>query len=167
MIWGCMSYDGVVPLAIVNGSVTGAKYRCILQKHFLPLVAERQRGRRATILQDDNAPISPSSQRSNILEKQLLPRVPWMASTKSWSQHNTIQNLRMVLKNAISKDSFHQKLFLTCRIWLVRSGKKFHSNLFVESMQRRVQQVIKTQGFATTFWKEPQYVFCIFCVNEL
>ena len=32
MIWGCMSYDGVGPLAIVNG----AKYRRILQKHFLP-----------------------------------------------------------------------------------------------------------------------------------
>ena len=76
MIWGCMSYDGVGPLAIVNGSVTGSKYRRILQKHFLPLVAERQRGRRATILQDDNAPISPSSQRSNILEKQSLPRIP-------------------------------------------------------------------------------------------
>ena len=54
MIWGCMSYDGVVPLAIVNGSVNGAKYRRILQKHFLPLVAERQGRRKATILQDDN-----------------------------------------------------------------------------------------------------------------
>ena len=37
-----MSYDGVGPLAIVNGSVTGAKYRRIFQKHFLQLVAERQ-----------------------------------------------------------------------------------------------------------------------------
>ena len=73
MIWGCMSYDGVGPLAIVNGSVTGAKYRRILQKHFLPLVAERQRTGKATILQDDN---TPSSQRSNILEKQSLPRIP-------------------------------------------------------------------------------------------
>ena len=50
MIWGSMSYDGVGPLAIVNGSVTGAKYRRILQKHFLPLVAERQRRSKATIL---------------------------------------------------------------------------------------------------------------------
>ena len=164
-----MSYDGVVPLAIVNGSVTGAKYRCILQKHFLPLVAERQRGRRATILQDDNAPISPSSQRSNILEKQLLPRVPWMASTKSWSQHNTIQNLRMVLKNAISKDSFHQKLFLTCRIWLVRSGKKFHSKLFRLLLSQCKEESNKSLSsrICTKYWKEPQYIFGIICVNEL
>ena len=78
-----MSYDGVGPLTIVNGSVSGAKYRCILQKHFLPLVAERQRRGKATIFQDDNERTIPSSQRSNILEKQSLPRIPIMASTKS------------------------------------------------------------------------------------
>ena len=58
------------------------------QKHFLELVAERQRGRRAAIFIDDTAPICPSSQRSNILEKQSLPRIPWKASTKFWSEHN-------------------------------------------------------------------------------
>ena len=52
-----MSYDGVGPLAIFNGSVTVAKYRRFLQKHFLPLVAERQRRGKDTILQDDNAPV--------------------------------------------------------------------------------------------------------------
>ena len=57
MTWGSTSYDGVDPLAIVNRSVTGAKYRRILQKHFLPLVAEKQRRGKATILQDDNAPV--------------------------------------------------------------------------------------------------------------
>ena len=57
MIWGSMSYDGVGPLAIFNGSVTVAKYRRFLQKHFLPLVAERQRRGKDTILQDDNAPV--------------------------------------------------------------------------------------------------------------
>ena len=43
MTWGSTSYDGVDPLAIVNRSVTGAKYRRIFQKHFLQLVAEGQR----------------------------------------------------------------------------------------------------------------------------
>ena len=57
MIWGCMSYDGVGPLTIVNGSVICAKYRRILQKDFLRSVAERQRRGKATILQDDNAPV--------------------------------------------------------------------------------------------------------------
>ena len=86
MIWVCMSYVGVGPLAIVNGSVTCAKYRRILQKHFLLLVAERQRRGKATIARWQCT--IPSSQCSNILEKQSLPRIPWMASTKSWSLHN-------------------------------------------------------------------------------
>ena len=61
MIWSCMSYDGVGPLAIVNGSVTGAKYRRIFQKHFLQLVAERQHMGKVAILQDDNAPFHRAS----------------------------------------------------------------------------------------------------------
>ena len=60
MIWGCMSYDGFCPLAI-NDSVTGGKYRRILQKHFLQLVAERQHMGKVAILQDDNAPFHRAS----------------------------------------------------------------------------------------------------------
>ena len=50
MVWGCMSNDGVCPLVLTEGSVTGKKYRDILQKHFLPLVLNRRRRRLATIL---------------------------------------------------------------------------------------------------------------------
>ena len=70
-------YDGVVSLSIVNGSVIDAKYRRVLQKHFLPLVAERQRGRRATILQHDSAPMRQSSQHgSTSLGKTIIAKNP-------------------------------------------------------------------------------------------
>ena len=75
-----MSYDGVYPLTIVNGSVTDAKDRRILQKHFLPLVVERQRRGKATILQDHNAPVHRASV---VTSWKSLPRIPIMASTKS------------------------------------------------------------------------------------
>ena len=54
MAWGCKSYDGVSPLVIVEGTVTGKKYKQMLQKYFSPLVTRRRR-RLDTILQDDNA----------------------------------------------------------------------------------------------------------------
>ena len=57
MAWGCITYDGVGPITIVGGTVTGPKYLTILQEHFLPLVVERRRKRKPTILQDDNAPV--------------------------------------------------------------------------------------------------------------
>ena len=32
--WGCMSYNGVGPLVITEGSITRKMYMSILQKHF-------------------------------------------------------------------------------------------------------------------------------------
>ena len=113
MIWGSMSYDGVVPLAIVNGSVTGEKYHRILQKHFLPLVAERQRRRKATILKDDNAPAHRVSVVTSWKNNHCLESLEWPAQNPDL---NPIEYLWIVLKKAISKDALHQKLFLTCRL---------------------------------------------------
>ena len=113
MIWGCMFYDGVGPLAIVNGSVSGAKYRCILQKHFLPLVAERQRRGKATILQDDNAPVHLASVVTSWENNHCLESLEWPVKSPDL---NPIENLWMVLKKAIRRDALHQNLFLTCRL---------------------------------------------------
>ena len=61
MVWACMCYDGVGPIVTIQGTVTGRKYRQILQYNYLPLVAERQQRCLDTILQDDNAPVHASS----------------------------------------------------------------------------------------------------------
>ena len=100
MIWVCMSYVGVGPLAIVNGSVTCAKYRRILQKHFLLLVAERQHGGKATILQDDNAPVHRASVVTSWKNNHCLESFEWPVQSPDL---NPIKNFWMVLKKAISK----------------------------------------------------------------
>ena len=82
MVWGCMSNNGVGPLVLTEGSVTGKKYRDILQKHILLLVLNRHRRRLATILQDDNAPIH----RANVVkvwkERNELKCLEWPAQRK-------------------------------------------------------------------------------------
>ena len=84
-------------------------YRRILQKHFLPLVAERQRRGKATILQDDNAPVH----RASVVNNHCLESLAWPVQSPDL---NPIKNFWMVLKKAIRRDALHQNLFLTCRL---------------------------------------------------
>ena len=83
-IWGCMTRDAVGPLAIVNGSVIDAKYRHILQKHFLPLVAERQRSGKVTIFQDGKEPVH-------------------RAISKIWPPRKTLSDLQAVIREEWEK----------------------------------------------------------------
>ena len=52
-----------------------------------------------------------------------------MASTKSWSQPNR-EFVEGPWRRQLVKDALHQKLFLACRLWFVRSRKKFQLKLF-------------------------------------
>ena len=53
MIWGAISSEGVGPLALIEGSVTGQKYIKTLNEHFLPLMKTREASGKPTFLQDD------------------------------------------------------------------------------------------------------------------
>ena len=71
MVWGSMSYHGIGPLTVVEGSITGETYRQTLQKHFLPLVASRRRRKKG------------SSQSGKGMEREKQLEMYGVASTKS------------------------------------------------------------------------------------
>ena len=57
MIWGAISSEGVGPLDLIKGSVTGQKYIKTLNEHFLPLVKTREASGKPTFLQDDSTTV--------------------------------------------------------------------------------------------------------------
>ena len=151
MVWGCMSNDGVGPLVLMEGSVTGKKYRDILQKHFLPLVLNRRRRRLATILQDDNAPIH----RANVVkvwkERNELKCLEWPAQSPDL---NPIENLWMILKRRISARDPPAKTVKELKAVVQEEWKTIPvddvKNL-VKFMPKRAKLVIKAKGFGTKY----------------
>lgn len=151
MVWGSMSYDGVGPLITVQGSVTGRKYRQILQQNLLPLVAERQRRRLQTILQDDNAPVHRANVVTAWKTKNNVTTLEWPAQSPDL---NPIENLWMVLKRAISSRSPSPQTVADLQVVIQEEWKKIPKGdvqKLVESMPKRALDVIKANGFATKY----------------
>ena len=64
------------------------------------LIAKRRRKRLSTILQHDNAPIHRANAVSSWIKRNGITRLDWQAQSPDL---NSIENLCMVLKKAISK----------------------------------------------------------------
>jgi hypothetical protein len=86
MIWGCVTFNGVGTITVVDGNVNAQKYIDIIDEHLWPVVA-RHYPRNDYIFQDDNAPIHRARA---VQEYKLQNNIPFhgLASPKSGFEHN-------------------------------------------------------------------------------
>jgi hypothetical protein len=56
IVWGCITYDGVGTLCLVDGNITAQKYIDILDEHLWPVIV-RHFLNKPYLFQDDNAPV--------------------------------------------------------------------------------------------------------------
>ena len=169
-----MSCDGVVPLITVEGSVTGKKYRQILQEHFLPLFANRRRRPLDTILQNDNAPVHRANMVTSWKTKNNLTSFKWPAQSPDL---NVVEHLWMVLKKVISTRNPPPRTVADLQVVVREEWGKIQKNTvrtLVESMPKRAEKVIKTKGFGTKYWQIPQhlvniiwYISCLWNLCEI
>ena len=143
MVWGGMSYDGVGPLTVVEGTVTGKKYRQTLQKHLLPLVASRRHLNKDTILQDDNAPLHQANLVTSWKRRNNLKCMEWPAQGPDL---NPIENLWMTLKRAISARNPAPRNVLELQVAVEEEWKEIslmHVRKLVTSMPKRIEKLSK------------------------
>lgn len=151
MVWGCITYDGVGPITIVDGTVTGSKYCSILQEHFLPVVVERRHIGKATTLQDDNAPVHRARVVTTWKKTNKIKFLDWPAQSPDL---NPIENVWMFLKKAISRTNPPPRTLFDLKSVILKEWQaipvKVVQNVF-KSMPHRLSKVIKAKGFATKY----------------
>lgn len=77
MVWGGMTANGRTQLQIINGNLTGVRYRDeILQTHVIPFV---QNQARPITLQQDNARPHVARVARDFLQQQNVEVLPWPA----------------------------------------------------------------------------------------
>ena len=148
MVWGGITGNSRTPLVVINGNLTGARYRDeILQAHVVPFVRQH-----AVTLQHDNARPHVARVVTDFLTRQNVNVLPWPAVSPdlspiehAWDEME--RRLRQLPNQPVTLAELSRALV---RIW---NGipQAFFTNL-VGSMRRRSNACITANGGHTRYW---------------
>jgi transposase len=152
MVWACMSRDGVGRLHIVDGTINAKKYQTdILEPKLLPSIEDLFPGRtEECIFQQDSAPCHTAKTSMKWLKDNSIKVLPWPGNSPDL---NPIENLWSRLKIIVSNESPSNKRELIEAVlkgWfkVITPGDL---RRLVDSMPRRIEEVIKNKGFPTKY----------------
>ena len=97
MVWGCITFEGVGPLAFVDGSMNSVKYTETLEEHFLPFVADHTPAGRWYLL-EDNASVHRSAHSES---RKRQHGIPAFFCPPQSPDLNPIENEWLVIKNYV------------------------------------------------------------------
>lgn len=147
MAWGCFSSSGIGDLHIIDGTMTSAKYVRILSDHMLPS-AERLIGQNF-IFQHDNDPKHTAENTEKWMKRKNIPKLIWPSQSPDI---NPIENLWFELKKKIGAKKLKKvnQLEQAVRDAWSEISQDYCERL-VESMPRRIDQVIRNKGLWTKY----------------
>ena len=150
MFWGCITYDGVGTLAVVDGNINSQKYIDILDTNLWSVIAKVFPAGQ-WIFQDDNAPPHVSRLTMNWKQANNITTMMWPTQSPDV---NIIDNLwrwiKILLQRRLHTINSRQELIDTVfEIW-DSFTPDFIKSLYA-SIPRRVRQVLRANGCITKY----------------
>lgn len=145
MVWGCFSFFGTGRLAVIQGTMTAAKYKLTLDQYLLPQIDEWYGGEEV-IFQQDNAPCHKAASVKSFLEDREISTMQWPPYSPDLSP---IENLWAILKRKLHVKSLTSVQQLTNHLtdlWANDPQIKATCEALIEGMPRRIQACIDAKG---------------------
>ena len=151
MVWGCISWEGVGPLVLVEGTLNQYRYVNILSKHAVPYLKEINEQHPGAILQDDNATCHTAEYTTQWRQSHDIDRMPWPAQSPDL---NPIEHLWDYLDRQVRK----RRPLPTSPAGLAAALQDEWGKIpldvvrnLISSMPSRVGAVIKAKGWHTSY----------------
>lgn len=150
MIWGCITFDGVGTVTVLDGNINAQKYINIIDEQLWPVIA-RHFPRNNYIFQDENAPIHRARIVQEFTVQKNMHSMVWPAQSQDLNIIETIWlRLKRELKNG--NETFMCKNQLEAairRIW-VNIPTDYVQSLY-RSIPRRIHRVLRSKGYITKY----------------
>lgn len=145
MVWGGLSVAGFAPLVKVPSTLNTDGYIHLLQHHVLPL---RLPENGITFIQD-NAPVHKSRRSMNWFNHNNISLMDWPPQSPDL---NIIENAWSYLKTLVERHEIHtlQDVWEAAEHEWMNIPNEYFQKL-IESMPRRVEEVIRRKGGQTRY----------------
>lgn len=146
-VWGAFSHYGMGPLKLIEGIMTGAMYKDIMETIMLPYAEEEMP--LVWVYQQDNDPKHTSALVKNWFKDNNIEVMKWPSQSPDL---NPIEHIWGEVKRSLEKEKFKNKkdLFETFeKKW--KSISQDIIDKYIHSMPRRCAEVIRRKGYATHY----------------
>ena len=150
MFWGCFGFSGIGTLVPIEGMMNSARYTELIQR---TIVRDMQRAfpEAGGIFQQDLASCHTSKQVKGVFRQADIKVLDWPGNSPDL---NSIENLWSILKSRLKKLDCTTKIKLIeaiIQVWYRDPQIQENCQTLVQSMRKRVKEVLKSKGGLTNY----------------